>query len=86
LESPKGAKLDTLLKHIQYMIENDKEAKCVVFSQWRTVLDIVSGGLRRNNIGYVEFGKAKNQQQSVLEFRSDPNIHVILLNARTQSR
>ncbi|KAJ2964635.1 hypothetical protein NQZ79_g421 [Umbelopsis isabellina] len=80
-----GAKLDTLLKHIQYMIENDKEAKCVVFSQWRTVLDIVAGGLRRNNIGYVEFGKAKNQQQSVLQFRSDPDIHVILLNARTQS-
>ncbi|CAO3663847.1 unnamed protein product [Umbelopsis ramanniana] len=80
-----GAKLDTIIKHIKYIKQTDEEGKCVIFSQWRTVLDILAGGLRRNNIGYVEFGKAKNQQQSVLQFRNDPNISVILLNARTQS-
>ncbi|KAG2182769.1 hypothetical protein INT44_005749, partial [Umbelopsis vinacea] len=80
-----GAKLDTIIKHIKYIKKTDEEGKCVIFSQWRTVLDILAGGLRRNDIGYVEFGKAKNQQQSVLQFRNDPNISVILLNARTQS-
>jgi E3 ubiquitin-protein ligase SHPRH len=81
-----GAKLDTIIKHIQYIRQITEDGKCVIFSQWRTVLDILAGGLRRNDIGYVEFGKAKNQQQSVLQFRNDPNISVILLNARTQSR
>lgn len=82
----KGAKLDTIIKHIQHIIQTTGDGKCVVFSQWKTVLEILSGGLKRNNIGFVEFGRTKNQQQSVLQFRNDPDISVILLNARTQSR
>lgn len=36
-----STKLRALLKEIDGMVSNDPESKCIVFSQWTTMLDLV---------------------------------------------
>lgn len=59
--------------------------KCVVFSQWKNVLSLLSNGLAKNNIKFVDIATG-SKDKDIIQFKNDPSINVILLHARTQSR
>ncbi|KAI8971976.1 SNF2 family N-terminal domain-containing protein [Mycotypha africana] len=80
-----GAKLDSILRHIKY-IKVTTQGKCVVFSQWTKVLEMLSLGLKRNGIKYVQLNSGSStNKNTVTKFQNDPDISVILLHARSQS-
>ncbi|KAI8360688.1 SNF2 family N-terminal domain-containing protein [Choanephora cucurbitarum] len=80
-----GAKLDAIIRHIKY-IKTMSNGKCVVFSQWAKVLDMLKQGLKANDIKFLSLntGAALNRN-NVTKFQNDPDINVILLHARSQS-
>jgi E3 ubiquitin-protein ligase SHPRH len=78
-----GAKLDSIIRHIKY-IKNASNGKCVVFSQWSKVLDMLRTGLNENQIQCIMLSSGANKA-SVTKFQEDPNINVILLHARSHS-
>ncbi|KAF6825208.1 WD domain-containing protein [Colletotrichum plurivorum] len=58
------------------------DVKIVVFSTWRTTLDVVEAGLNQAGIPALRFdGKVpQRERQSVVDqFRHDPNVRVLLL-------
>ncbi|OZJ04165.1 hypothetical protein BZG36_03117 [Bifiguratus adelaidae] len=79
-----GAKLDTIVRHILY-IKQTRGEKCVVFSQWAQVLDLLHQSLVKNGVGCVKFWDRKTQRQGLIDFHNDPNKSVFLLHARSQS-
>ncbi|KAI7883171.1 hypothetical protein K492DRAFT_235541 [Lichtheimia hyalospora FSU 10163] len=78
-----GAKLDSIVRHIKHIV-NTTGGKSVVFSQWKDVLDLLAGGLKRNNIGCIQLDGIVRDDR-IKQFREDLDTHVILLHARSQS-
>ncbi|CAO3587752.1 unnamed protein product [Absidia cylindrospora] len=78
-----GAKLDSVIRHIKY-IQQTNNGKCLVFSQWNRLLGLLANGLKSNSIGYVDLIAGK-QDDSIVRFRSDPSINVMLLHSRSHS-
>ncbi|ORX46136.1 hypothetical protein DM01DRAFT_1377862 [Hesseltinella vesiculosa] len=80
-----GGKLDSIIRHIQY-IRVTSNGKCLVFSQWRRVLDLIASGLDKNNIGYVNLvSGGKKTDEDVIKFRQDSNTNVMLMHGKSQS-
>ncbi|KAI7887884.1 SNF2 family N-terminal domain-containing protein [Mucor mucedo] len=79
-----GAKLDSIIRHIKF-IKNESNGKCVVFSQWVQVLEMLNKGLNINGVKCVTLNKGANNSDIVSSFQKDENINVILLHARSQS-
>jgi len=57
--------------------------KCVVFSSWVRVLDIISDALDAASIGHANF--AKQREAAVEIFSTDPCTHVLLVSMRGTS-
>ncbi|KAK7987390.1 hypothetical protein PG989_007705 [Apiospora arundinis] len=85
-----GFNLDTASKGLSSKVQtliNDMKSrpadeKCIVFSTWRLTLDMVEKGLNEADISCVRFdGKVpqKDRQPIVERFKTDPNLHVMLL-------
>ncbi|KAH7303098.1 SNF2 family N-terminal domain-containing protein [Stachybotrys elegans] len=58
------------------------DTKCVVFSAWRTTLDVIDAGLKHASIPALRFDGTipQKERQGVIErFRNDPGIRVLLL-------
>ncbi|KAI8347315.1 SNF2 family N-terminal domain-containing protein [Blakeslea trispora] len=80
-----GAKLDAIVRHIKY-IKTVKGEKCVVFSQWTKVLEMLKKGLKTNGINFIGLNtSAALNRNNVTKFQNDPDMDVILLHARSQS-
>ncbi|KAL7814678.1 SNF2 family N-terminal domain-containing protein [Trichoderma aethiopicum] len=72
-------KISLLIQDLQSQPHN---VKCVVFSSWRTTLEIIELGLKQTGIPCLRFdGKvAQKDRHAVVErFRKDPTIRVLLL-------
>ncbi|KAL6878767.1 SNF2 family N-terminal domain-containing protein [Trichoderma novae-zelandiae] len=72
-------KISLLIQDLQSL---SHEVKCVVFSSWRTTLEIVEVGLKQAGIPCLRFdGKvAQKDRHAVVErFRKDPTVRVLLL-------
>ncbi|KAJ3010258.1 UNVERIFIED_CONTAM: hypothetical protein HDU68_002246 [Siphonaria sp. JEL0065] len=83
-----GTKTDFILRHILHIVSSDPTAKCLLFSQWDQVLNIVAMGCTKNSIGFVKMeagGCGKKKRDPVQVFREDPDIKLFMLNARSQS-
>ncbi|KAI8344677.1 SNF2 family N-terminal domain-containing protein [Chlamydoabsidia padenii] len=78
-----GAKLDNIVRHIKY-IQQTNNGKCLVFSQWNRLLEMMSKGLTNNGLGHVSLTTGK-KDNIIQQFRSDPSINVMLLHARSHS-
>lgn len=70
-----SAKVMALLAHIKRLRRSDPGAKCVVFSQFTSFLDIVGAALDRERIGYLRFDGTTSQKQraAVLQQFAVPN-------------
>ncbi|KAF5716210.1 alpha-1 6-mannosyltransferase subunit [Fusarium mundagurra] len=58
------------------------QTKCVVFSSWRTTLNVIQAGLDHESIPFLRFDGTimQKERHNVIErFRNDPRIRVLLL-------
>jgi len=77
-----GSKVARLLQEVDAMIEKDSLSKCVVFSQFQGVLDIVDAELSARKIGRARIDgncKQHHRADALLEFSSNPDTKVFLL-------
>jgi E3 ubiquitin-protein ligase SHPRH len=61
------------------ILQDDPNAKCLVFSFWVTMLDLIQDSLREN---YIEFRYLKENgsvQKNLLEFKHNENVNVLLI-------
>jgi E3 ubiquitin-protein ligase SHPRH len=80
-----GSKIDHLTKHVQHIVNQTGE-KSLIFSSFGRGLDVVAQALTANGIRHVRLtGAGKSGSESAKLFRSDPNIHVMLLHSEVQS-
>ncbi|KAL7942167.1 SNF2 family N-terminal domain-containing protein [Trichoderma barbatum] len=79
LASGLPTKISMLIKDLQ---SQPHDVKCVVFSSWRTTLEVIEVGLKQACIPCLRFdGKvAQKDRHAVIErFRKDPTIRVLLV-------
>ncbi|KAF9155509.1 hypothetical protein BG015_009590 [Linnemannia schmuckeri] len=79
-----GSKIDSIVRHISYLVQNDPNVKCLVFSQWSDVLGLVGLSLDLNNIGHVKLDGA-SVKSAVKEFNDNKDKRVFMLHAKSQS-
>lgn len=90
-----GSKISLMTRHLLFLLAQSPTLKCIIFSQWDDVLDIVERALNDNTIGYVRLGSTKKQStylhkaakgaSLVKLFHEDHSTKVMLLNAKRQS-
>lgn len=74
-----SAKIKGVVKCLMKIKRDDKEAKCLVFSEHLTLLNYIIDLLKVNSIEYV-FAKDTNSfKKSIDIFKTDPNINVLLM-------
>ncbi|KAF9886202.1 hypothetical protein FE257_011925 [Aspergillus nanangensis] len=81
LDSSFGTKIDTLARHILWLREHDPGAKSVVFSQYRTFLDVLANAFSRFKIGHSRV----DHKDGIQNFKKDPSVECFLLHARAHS-
>ncbi|KAG9073352.1 hypothetical protein KI688_001144 [Linnemannia hyalina] len=79
-----GSKIDSIVRHISYLVQDDPDVKCLVFSQWSDVLGLVGLSLDLNNIGHVKLDGA-SVKSAVKEFNENMDKRVFMLHAKSQS-
>lgn len=70
LDSSFGTKIDTLARHILWLREHDPGAKSVVFSQYKSFLDVLGTAFQRFKIGY----SSVDSKDGIQLFKSDPSV------------
>lgn len=53
-----GSKLRNIVCHNAYLVQEDSSVKCLVFSQWATLLNLIGESLNNNQIGFVRLDGA----------------------------
>ncbi|KAF9103870.1 hypothetical protein BGX29_002817 [Mortierella sp. GBA35] len=79
-----GSKIDSIVRHITYLVHDDPKVKCLVFSQWSNLLSLVGQSLDQNHIGYVKLDGA-SVKSAVKGFKENDDKHVFMLHAKSQS-
>ncbi|KAG0345173.1 hypothetical protein BG004_003901 [Podila humilis] len=79
-----GSKIDCIVRHISYLVREDSSVKCLVFSQWSTLLSLIGNSLSNNRIEYVRLDGA-SARTAVKLFNNNPDKHVFMLHAKSQS-
>ena len=64
------------------ILRENKDAKCIVFSQWNEVLDIVAKALLENSISFVQASVRNRLQKTLDSFKKSAGITVLLLPLR----
>eukprot|EP00039_Didymoeca_costata_P003209 m.66023 g.66023 ORF g.66023 m.66023 type:complete len:1105 (-) comp11779_c0_seq2:55-3369(-) len=80
-----SAKISALIEQVKIMLDDNKTHKCIVFSQWLTMMTFVQKALGANNINCVRLDGGLSQQErvSVLsKFRDNPSVHVLIMSLR----
>lgn len=76
-----SAKLDMCIELVEEVLEGRR--KVLIFSQFTSMLDIVSAALKDKSIKYLYLsGKTKNRQDMVNAFNTDPKIPVFLISLK----
>lgn len=78
-----GSKVDSIVRHIVYLVQEDPEVKCLVFSQWTSLLALMAESLEKNMIGMVKL--QGNMNGAVKQFKENKNKHVFMLHSKSQS-
>ncbi|PBK60985.1 hypothetical protein ARMSODRAFT_676532 [Armillaria solidipes] len=81
-----GRKIQTLVRHLLYLQENDPGSKSIVFSAWEDSLHILQRALTDNAIQClrIDQGRTKGNNASK-RFKSDPDIRVLLLHGEREN-
>jgi len=80
-EDSSSVKLTTLLELLEEAM--DGEHRVLVFSQFTSMLDLISRMLEKNAIAHVRLdGTTKNREMVVEQFQNDPTIPVFLISLK----
>ncbi|KAL8767461.1 MAG: hypothetical protein Q9209_006047 [Squamulea sp. 1 TL-2023] len=76
-----GTKVDSIARHLVWLREHDPGSKSIVFSQFRDFLSVLGTAFASYKIGYASIDKKNGVQQ----FRENPGIECLLMDARGSS-
>lgn len=76
-----GSKVDILIRHVLYLRTRDPGSKCIIFSQYRDFLDVLSRSLRDNSIIHSKF----DSKDGIIDFKSNPANECFLLHAKAHA-
>lgn len=74
-------KVDTLVRHLFWLRENDPGAKSIIFSQYADFLNVIDLALTRYRIGFTSF----ERPNGITEFKENPSAECFLLHARAHA-
>jgi SNF2 family DNA or RNA helicase len=77
-----GSKLGAFVEFATKTIQEEPDAKIVLFIQWRHLMKLVSKSLNEFNVNHVTCdGNVFAKSKAVTSFKTDPNVKLILLSA-----
>ncbi|KAK1989431.1 SNF2 family domain-containing protein [Colletotrichum cereale] len=76
-----GTKVDTLVRHILWLRESDPGAKSIVFTQYKSFLEILGAAFDRYKIGFSTI----DRPNGVTRFKEDPGVECFMLHGRANS-
>ncbi|KAK4698047.1 hypothetical protein P7C71_g105, partial [Lecanoromycetidae sp. Uapishka_2] len=71
-----GTKIDTLARHVLWIREHDPGAKCIVFSQFRDFLEVLSRAFTHFKIGWTGI----DRKNGIEKFKDDPSQLKVVLS------
>lgn len=74
-----SAKVEGVVKCLIKILRIDPDAKCIVFSEHITMLDMIVDLLQANSIRYCLAKDNKSLQKNIDVFRQDPDYNVLLM-------
>ncbi|GJC93784.1 SNF2 family domain-containing protein [Colletotrichum higginsianum IMI 349063] len=76
-----GTKIDTLVRHILWLRESDPGAKSIIFTQFRSFLEILGAAFDLYKIGFSTI----DRPNGITRFKGDPGIECFMLHGRANS-
>ncbi|KAI0977361.1 SNF2 family N-terminal domain-containing protein [Xylaria arbuscula] len=80
-----SSKIDTLIKHLIWLREEDPGAKSIIFTQFRGFLGILGQALGEHRIGFATFSRLGNKSLEIQRFKDDPSVECLLMDAKAHS-
>eukprot|EP00871_Galdieria_phlegrea_P003808 jgi/Galph1/4428/GphlegSOOS_G3051.1 len=82
-----GTKISGIVIFLKMITERHPNCKCLLFSEWNDVLEIMSQALQHVNITFIrtQGNRGKKFDEAIQKFRRDSNIRVLLLPVRSGS-
>lgn len=80
-----STKVEAVLKTLKKIQVKDPGAKCLVFSTWLSVLDIIAKALFDNNMEFSQINGIHKFQENLCSFKYDEKINILLLPLHTGS-
>lgn len=74
-----STKVEGVVKCLIKIIRDNSNAKCLVFSYWNTMLDLIQESLKENFIEYRYLQMNSSVQKNLFEFKHNDNINVLLI-------
>ncbi|KAI0430825.1 SNF2 family N-terminal domain-containing protein [Xylaria sp. FL1042] len=80
-----STKVDTLIKHLLWLREEDPGAKSIVFTQFQGFLRTLRQALAIHRIGFATFSQFRNKSLEIQRFKDDPSVECLLMDAKAHS-
>ncbi|KAG8904371.1 hypothetical protein FRC01_008755, partial [Tulasnella sp. 417] len=80
-----GSKIQTLVRHLLLIEENDPGAKSIVFSAWADSLHIIEHALAANGISCIRIDANAGKRTAAHQFQTNPAIRVLLLHGEREN-
>ncbi|XP_061599926.1 E3 ubiquitin-protein ligase SHPRH isoform X2 [Cololabis saira] len=80
-----STKVEAVLRTLKRIQVTDAGAKCLVFSTWQSVLDIIAKALFDNNMEFSQINGIKKFQENLSSFKYEDKINILLLPLHTGS-
>ncbi|EGC36370.1 hypothetical protein DICPUDRAFT_87450 [Dictyostelium purpureum] len=80
-----STKIDSLLDELNKVLKNEPDSKCLIFSQWTSMLDLIEIPLNINSMPFVRLdGKIPQKQREVAikRFKEEPSIKIFLISIK----
>ncbi|KAF2074869.1 hypothetical protein CYY_003824 [Polysphondylium violaceum] len=80
-----STKINSMMEEMNKILKNEPDSKCLIFSQWTMMLDLIEIPLKRNDVGYVRLdGKMPQKQREIAikKFKEDPTVKVFLISIK----
>ncbi|KAI1131985.1 SNF2 family N-terminal domain-containing protein [Nemania abortiva] len=86
LHSPSySTKVDTLIKHLLWLREEDPGAKSIIFTQFQSFLGFLEQALSSHRVGFASFTRHDNKSSGIQRFKDDPSVECLLMDAKVHS-
>ncbi|XP_056914491.1 E3 ubiquitin-protein ligase SHPRH isoform X2 [Takifugu flavidus] len=80
-----STKVEAVVRTLKKIQVTDPGAKCLVFSTWLSVLDIIAKALFDNNMEFSQINGIHKFQENLSSFKYDEKINILLLPLHTGS-